>query len=152
MTSTSVQGPIVAGVGAGGAGTHAAQHAASLAQALGVPLVLVFGYDISQLGPRGGALEEQLQTIADEETEEVRAAIASAHPGLELSVELVRDRPVDSLLRAAEVFGAQMIVVGHGGAGPLRAALLGSTAYETVHRGTVPVLVVPDPDDDPTGD
>lgn len=150
MTAISVTSPIVAGVGPGGAGTHAAQHGARLAEALGVPLVLVFGYDLSQLGPRGGALEEQLQTIAAEETEEVRVAIAGAHPGLELSVELVRDRPVDSLLRAAEVLGAQMIVVGHGGTGPLRAALLGSTAYEAVHRGTVPVLVVPDPDDAPS--
>ncbi len=98
---------------------------------------------------RGGPLEEQLEVIAGEVAGDVHRRLTSEFPSVEISVELVRDRPVDCLLRAAEAFGAQMIVVGHGGIGPLRAALLGSTAYEIVHRGTVPVLVVPDPNPDP---
>lgn len=137
---------IIVGIGPDGSGDHAADHAARLAAALGRGVVLVFGYDPSTLGPRGGPLEQQLEAIADEVTTAVRARLAAAHPDLDIEVELVRDRAVDSLLRAAESRGADLIVVGHGGTGPLRAALLGSTTYEIVHRSTVPVLVVPDPD------
>ena len=144
--ATGTPAPIVVGIGAEGTGTRAAHHAATLAGLLGTRLIMVFGYELSQIGPRGGPLEEQLQAIAAEVTSEACAEITAAHPEVHVQVELVRDRPVDSLLRAAEVFGAQMIVVGHGGRGPLRAALLGSTAYEVVHRGTIPVLVVPDAD------
>jgi nucleotide-binding universal stress UspA family protein len=136
---------IVVGVGPDGSGTAAANEAARLATPLGASVVLVFGYDSSTLGPRGGPLEEQLETIADEITAELRAQLATDHPSVEVDVELVRDRPVDSLIRVAEARGASMIVVGHGGRGPLRAALLGSTTYELVHRAPVPVLVVPDP-------
>jgi nucleotide-binding universal stress UspA family protein len=41
---------------------------------------------------------------------------------------------------------AEAIVVGHGGQGPMRGALLGSITYEIVHRSPVPVLVVPEPE------
>lgn len=136
---------IIVGVGPDGSGTAAANEAARLAASLGAEVVLVFGYDSSTLGPRGGPLEEQLETIADEITSALRTQMTIDHPSVAIEVELVRDRPVDSLVRVAEARGASMIVVGHGGRGPLRAALLGSTTYELVHRAPVPVLVVPDP-------
>ena len=109
MTATTVEptaanpppAPIVAGIGAEGTGTRAAHHAAALASALGTRLILVFGYDLSQIGPRVGPLEEQLQAIAAEVTNEACSEIAAAHPDVEISVELVRYRPVDSLLRPA---------------------------------------------------
>jgi nucleotide-binding universal stress UspA family protein len=74
--------------------------------------------------------------------------IAADYPSLEVQVELVQDRPVESLIRVAEARGAEAIVVGHGGSGPLKAALLGSITYEMVHRAPIPVLIVPEPDDD----
>jgi nucleotide-binding universal stress UspA family protein len=52
------------------------------------------------------------------------------------------------LVSVAEARGAEAIVVGHGGAGPLRGALLGSVTYEIVHRAPMPVLVVPDDESD----
>jgi nucleotide-binding universal stress UspA family protein len=93
-------------------------------------------------------LEDQIEAIADEVTTAVRSRLLDAFPGVAIEIELVRDRPVDSLLRVAELRNAELIVAGHGGRGPLRAALLGSTTYELVHRGTIPVLVVPDADDE----
>jgi nucleotide-binding universal stress UspA family protein len=137
-------GEIVVGIGTEGSGSRASHYAARLAVALHRPLVLVFGYEASAMGPRGGPLEDQIEGIADEITAEVRAELVAAHPGLAIEVELVRDRPVESLVRVAEARGAEMIVVGHGGRGPLRAALLGSTTYELVHRAPMPVLVCPD--------
>jgi nucleotide-binding universal stress UspA family protein len=141
-----VAADIIVGIGPDGSGDHAADYAVGLARQLGSTVVLVFGYDLSTLGPRGGPLEDQLGKIAAEISAEVRTRLVAANPTVQIDVELVRDRAVDSLLRAAEARQASMIVVGHGGAGPLRAALLGSTTYEIVHRSTIPVMVVPDPE------
>jgi nucleotide-binding universal stress UspA family protein len=142
-----MSGEIIVGIGPDGSGNEAADHAVRLARSLGCGVVLVFGYDQSMLGPRGGPLEDQLEEIAAEVTEAVKSRIHTADPEIVVGVELVRDRAVDSLLKAAEAYNASMIVVGHGGRGPLRAALLGSTTYEVIHRATVPVLVMPAPVD-----
>jgi nucleotide-binding universal stress UspA family protein len=141
-------GPIVVGVGAGSSGNAAALTAARVANLMGVPLILVFGYESSAMGPRGGALADEIEAIGGEATADARTAIAAQYPSLEVQVELVQDRPVESLIRVAEAREAEAIVVGHGGAGPLKAALLGSITYEMVHRAPIPVLVVPEPDDD----
>lgn len=137
-------GDLVVGIGTDGSGVDAAMYAASLARKAGVSLVLVFGYEASSMGPRGGPLEDQIEVIADEITTGVKAQLAQAFPDVAVEVVLVRDRPVDSLIRVAEDREAEVIVVGHGGSGPLRAALLGSTTYEIVHRSPIPVLIVPD--------
>jgi nucleotide-binding universal stress UspA family protein len=137
-------GEIIVGVGTDRSGNRAAHYAAKLASDLHRPLVLVFGYEASAMGPRGGPLEDQIEEIASEITADVRVELAAAYPDLSIEVELVRDRPVESLVRVAEAREAELIVVGHGGRGPLRAALLGSTTYELVHRAPIPVLVCPD--------
>jgi nucleotide-binding universal stress UspA family protein len=140
-------GPIVVGVGAGDSGNAAALTAARVANLMGVPLVLVFGYESSPMGPRGGALTDEIEAVGEEAVADARVLVTGVYPDLVVEVELVQDRPVESLIRVAEARGAEAIVVGHGGAGPLRAALLGSITYEMVHRAPVPVLVVPEPDE-----
>jgi nucleotide-binding universal stress UspA family protein len=141
-------GPIVVGVGAGDSGNVAALTAARVANLMGVPLVLVFGYESSAMGPRGGSLTDEIEAIGDEATADAKALVAEEFPDVVVEVELVQDRPVESLIRVAEAREAEAIVVGHGGRGPLRAALLGSITYEIVHRSPVPVLVVPEPEED----
>ena len=137
-------GDLIVGVGGDGSGFEAARRAARIASLVQVPLVLVFGYESVAMGPRGGALEEQVEAVGDEAIADIRAQLASTHPELRVDVEMVQQRPVDALLAVADDRGAELIAVGHGGAGPLRAALLGSITYEIVHRSHVPVLVVPD--------
>jgi nucleotide-binding universal stress UspA family protein len=139
-----MSGDIVVGIGPDSAGGSAARYAASLATRLGGRLVLVLGYEASALGPRGGPLEEQILDVVTGIADEARAEIAAEHPKLVIEVELVNARPVDAIIQVAESRGADLVVVGHGGRGPLRAALLGSTTYELVHRAPVPVVVVPD--------
>jgi nucleotide-binding universal stress UspA family protein len=142
-------GTIVVGIGGDEReGSAAARCAADLAAPLGVPLVLVFGYEASPLAPRGGPLEEQIAEVGRRAADAVKAQLAASHPGMPVEVELVQQRPVDALLRVAEERDARLVAVGHGGAGPLRGALLGSIAYEIVHRSPRPVLVVPDDPDD----
>jgi nucleotide-binding universal stress UspA family protein len=135
---------IVVGIGGAGSGTAAAHTAARVAELMGSTLVLVFGYETSALGPRGGPLEEQIAAVGEEAIAAVRAELAAARPNLAVEVELVRQRPVDALIEVAAARGAEAIAVGHGRGGPLRGALLGSVTYEVVHRSPLPVLVVPD--------
>ena len=140
-------GEIVVGIGGDGSGAAAAHTAARVANMMGVGVVLVFGYEAAALGPRGGALEEEIAAVGASATAAVRSELLARYPNLTVDVELVHDRPVESLVRIAEARQAEAIAVGHGGKGPLRAALLGSVTYEMVHRAPVPILVVPDEHD-----
>lgn len=139
-------GDIVVGIAGDGSGLQAARTAARVANMMGVPLVLVFGYEASPLGPRGGALEEQMVDIGVVAVGAVRDELAGIYPDLSIQTELVNQRAVDAILAVAADREAEAVVVGHGGTGPLRAALLGSVTYELVHRAPLPVLVVPEPD------
>jgi nucleotide-binding universal stress UspA family protein len=139
---------LVAGIGGDGSGAAAARTAARVANLMGATLVLVFGYDPTKMGPRGGPLEEEILAIGERAIAEVTADIAADYPDLNIESEFVQDRAVDALIRVAKVRNAEVIAVGHGGEGPMRGALLGSITYELVHRAPVPVLVVPDESDD----
>ena len=97
---------VVVGIGPEGSGSHAADVAAGYATALGAAMILVFGYEPSSLGPRGGPFEDQIEEIADEVTKDVRSALAAAHPDLAITVELVRDlvaKVVFHMLFATEI-------------------------------------------------
>jgi nucleotide-binding universal stress UspA family protein len=115
---------------------------------MGRSLVLVFGYETSALGPRGGPLEAEVRHIGEEAVGKVRAELSESHPGLTIEVEYVNQRAADAVIAVARARDAELVAVGHGGSGPLRAALLGSVAYEVVHRAPLPVLVVPNDEDD----
>ena len=141
-------GDLVVGVGGDGSGFQAARTAARVANLMKVPLVLVFGYESVAMGPRGGALGDEIEAVGDDAVGEIRDELIAALPGLEVVIEMVQQRPVDALLHVADQHDASFIAVGHGGSGPLRAALLGSVTYEIVHRSHIPVLVVPDDEDD----
>jgi nucleotide-binding universal stress UspA family protein len=140
---------LIVGIGGDGAGTAAARTAARVASLMQGKLVLVFGYEPSSLGPRGGPLEEEILAVGQRAIEEVRAELSSKYPDLVIETEFVQDRAVDALLQVAELRKAEVIAVGHGGEGPIRGALFGSITYELVHHSSMPILVVPD---DPADD
>ena len=135
---------LIVGIGGDGSGTAAARTAARIATLMNAKVVLVFGYDPTSLGPRGGALEDEILTVGQKAVDAVRTELAAAHPDLVIETEFVKDHAVEALMQVAAARSAEVIAVGHGGGGPLRGALLGSTTYELVHRATLPVLVVPD--------
>ena len=141
-------GDLIVGVGGDGSGFQAARVAARVANLMQSTLVLVFGYEAVAMGPRGGALEEQIEAVGDSAVAEIRAELAGTYPNLTIEVEMVQERPVDALINAAAARNAEAIAVGPGGSGPLKAALLGSITYEIVHRAPIPVLVVPNDEAD----
>ena len=108
-----MSGGIVVGIGGGGSGFAAARTAARLASSLGVPIVLVFGYEASPLGPRGGPLEERIAAIGEEATSQIRTELAAQWPDVRIEVELVGQRPADALIAVAEARSAETIAVGH---------------------------------------
>lgn len=141
-------GELIVGVGGSGSGYQAARVAARVANLMQSTLVLVFGYESVAMGPRGGVLEEQVSAVGEEAIDDIRAELAVTYPALNVEVELVPSRPVDALIEVAAARHAEAIAVGHGGSGPLKAALLGSITYEIVHRSPIPVLVVPNDEAD----
>lgn len=143
-----MSGEIVVGVGGNGSGFAAARAAARVASLMNVPLVIVFGYEAVAMGPRGGALEEEIAAVGGQAAADISEQVCALYPNLTVEISLVGQRPVDALIDTAQTCGAEAIVVGHGGSGPLKAALLGSITYEIVHRSPLPVLVVPDDESD----
>jgi len=141
-------GEIVVGIGGDGTGFQAARTGARVANLMHVGLVMVFGFEASPMGPRGGPLEEQIEAVGESAVGAIRDEVAATYPDLVIEVEMVRQRPIDALIAVATERGAEAIVVGHGGTGPMKGALLGNVTYEAVHRSPIPVLVVPDDPDD----
>ncbi len=61
---------------------------------------------------------------------------------------LIADRPVvEGLVRLAEERGADLLVVGDSRDSALAGALTGSVCHALVHRTTLPVVMVPAPDE-----
>ncbi len=127
-------------------GAHRALETAILfAQRFETSLVLVYGAEPP--GQLGEEFASHLEAL--EEAGRRAAAHAVAHArdaGAETEVVIVRARPAEALATVAKERDASMIVVGSYGEGPLRGALIGSTAYKLIHRSPVPVLVVPPED------
>jgi nucleotide-binding universal stress UspA family protein len=122
----------------GSEGSKAAlREAARLSQGLGSPLVIAFAYGVSPLGG-------EVKDLSDALLERGRAltADALAAAGVEARAELVDDHPAPGLVALAEQLGAQMIVVGSHGEGPLKGAIVGSTPHKLIQLSSVPVLVV----------
>ena len=120
--------------------------AAELSAALRAPMLIVFGYDPPSSGGELGDLRRVAGEYGENALVEAKAAVLDFAPDCAVETLLVQDRPTESILFVAESRAAKMIVVGHGGSGPMRGALLGSVAYNLVHRSPVPVVVVPMPE------
>ena len=74
--------------------------------------------------------------------EDLRAAVATIPAEVRALAKLVDGEPVAVLTREAEA-GADLLVLGSRGYGPLGAALLGGVSGKVIRGATVPVLVVP---------
>lgn len=135
-------GSIVVGYDGSDSSKAALGRAKELASGLGDEIVLVFGY--APPGIWGGEIaehEEAIEELGRQAMDEAQRAIES--DGVHAEYELVAKRAVEAMIEVAERRGARMIVVGGGGEGPLKGAILGSTPYKLLHQSARPVLVVP---------
>jgi hypothetical protein len=105
-------GEIVVGIGGDGSGFEAARTAARVASLMHVPLILVFAYESSALGQRGGALEDGVIAIGEEAIRQIKEELLAARPQLTIEVELVAQRP--PLLSNAKPKRLPLVTAGRG--------------------------------------
>ena len=114
--------------------------AVGLAKDLSEPILAVFGYGVN---PMGGEVKDHVQALKEHGEKVTAEAVERARAGgPEAEAVLVDQEGSDALTAVAEDRDARMIVVGSYGEGPIRGAILGSTAYRLVHTSETPVLVV----------
>lgn len=73
------------------------------------------------------------------------ARIAGDEASRKVSVEVCHGLPVGEILKTAESWNADLVVLGSHGRGRLQTLFLGSVAEQLLHRLTRPALVVPLP-------
>ncbi len=90
------------------------------------------------IGPAITEVEEPAgaQHIADAAARRARAA------GVEATAHAGQGDVVDVIAEAAKSLGADLLVVGSRGHGPVSGAVLGSVSHALVHRSPVPLTVV----------
>jgi nucleotide-binding universal stress UspA family protein len=116
----------------------AARAAADLSGKTGARLHLIHAWEYVPhpvLDPE--QYEEEARRLLKEQTELVASAGATV-----TEVHLTMASPVDAILGLSEKIGADLVVVGGQGHGPVQRLLLGSVSEGVVHHATRPVLVV----------
>ena len=63
-------------------------------------------------------------------------------PGLHVTASLLEGWPPEAIVQEAERFGADLVVLGSHGSGPLRRFFLGSVSQYVAHRAPCSVLIV----------
>ncbi|MFF5516781.1 universal stress protein [Streptomyces coeruleorubidus] len=93
------------------------------------------------------ALEAGIAGDADSQAERVHSAVTDAvgtiterHPDLEVTTDVVEGAVVDTLVAAAA--GAELLVLGSRGHGPIVGFLLGSVGQQVIAEATRPVVLV----------
>lgn len=120
-------GPVVVGVDDSSLSDAAVGFAFEAAATRGVPVVAVHSHD----GPD--------QTRGENLLDAAISAWAGKFPGVVVRAVVVRERPARALLRHAA--GAQLVVVGSRGRGPLAGLGLGSVSQFLLHHAECPVAV-----------
>jgi nucleotide-binding universal stress UspA family protein len=115
----------------------AARQLASETGAQHVTVVSVDGVEMEALSPLPRTeYTEQARHSAELIAQRLREA------GVDAQVEVRSGRPVREILDAADELGADIIVAGGSGRGPVASRLLGDVSLELAQRARRPVLIV----------
>jgi nucleotide-binding universal stress UspA family protein len=142
--SVPESGPIVCGLDGSEAARTALRVAVRLSSRLALPLIVAHVVEaVAFAGP--GARPVSTPSIgAEVQAGERVLEQAVAEEGLvDLERRVVYGRPSECLADIAEDAGAELLVVGSRGLGPVRAALLGSVSTDLILIARCPVVVVP---------
>ena len=138
---------VVVGVDGSGRAAHAADVAAGFALERGWPVELLCSVPlvVPTLAWVPTALDPE-PVVREVRAELDRAAesLQGAHPGLEVSTQLVHDSPARGLAEASRTAG--LVALGARGHGGFAGMLLGSVSQAVLRHAQCPVLVVPSED------
>jgi len=127
-------------------GLEAVGHAADLAARSGLPLTLysVVGVHTDWFVPEAVRPHDETvpAEVRSEYQEALDRALAGLPDGVQATGELLYGEVVDELSVVGER-GADLLVCGSRGYGPVRRVLLGTVSAALVRQASVPVLVVP---------
>ncbi|HLN40950.1 MAG TPA: universal stress protein [Acidimicrobiales bacterium] len=140
-------GDVVLGYDGSEGSKAALRVAVTVAGAFDAPLTIVFGYEPNPMGGETADYKNQLEKIGSDHLAEAVKEAKALDPSVAAEPIVAALRPVESLLEASLERRARVIVVGGSGERPIMGAILGSVPHKLLHRSTVPVLVVPTPED-----
>jgi nucleotide-binding universal stress UspA family protein len=123
----------------------AAKKGLELSHQLHAKAALLFVVDTSKaLGNvDAGITHEQALIVLKKEAEQTLDQLAAEYNGADLVKLMPEGHPREEILKAAEVWDADLIVIGTHGRSGLMRLLLGSTAEYIVRHSKIPVMVVP---------
>ncbi|MQY37657.1 Universal stress protein [Streptomyces sp. RB17] len=130
--------PITAGVDGTEESRAALDWAAREAVRRGLPLRVVHAWRYAE--SLATADRNTQQGWVSEGVREAVRVVSERHPELEVSVDVVEGEPVHALARAAS--GAEMLVLGSRGHGPVLGFLLGSVGRQVIAEAARPVVLV----------
>lgn len=132
--------PVVVGLDGSPGDVRTLDWAVRFAQRVSAPVRAVFASDpmaMSYPHPRGATIADQLEMAVRKQVQRVAAT------GVDISVVVDVDVPVDALSRMADQLDASVVVVGRKGAGHLRGVLLGRVPAQLPFHLRRPVAIVP---------
>ncbi len=123
----------------------AAKKGLELAHQLKAKAALLFVVDTSKAmgNVDAGITHEQALIVLIKEAEETLDQLAAMYNGGDLVKFMPEGHPREDILKTAEIWEADLIVIGTHGRTGLMHLLLGSTAEFIVRHSRIPVLVVP---------
>lgn len=123
----------------------AAKKGLDLAHQLNAKAALLFVVDTSKsLGNvDAGITHEQALIVLKKEAEQTLDELAAMYNGAELFKFIPEGHPREEILKTAETWEADLIVIGTHGRTGLMHLLLGSNAEYIVRHSKIPVMVVP---------
>ena len=124
---------------------QAAKKGLELAHQTKAEVALIYVVDTSKAigNIDAGILPEQAMVILKKEVEQTLDELASMYNGNSILKFMPEGHPTKDILKTAEIWGADLIVMGTHGRTGLMHLLVGSVAEIVVRHSKVPVMVVP---------
>jgi nucleotide-binding universal stress UspA family protein len=123
----------------------AAKKGIALAHQLNAKSALLFVIDRARTihSADAGILPEDAIIILKKEAEQTLDQLATMYNGKELVKFMPEGRPSEDIIKTAEIWGADLIVMGTHGRTGLMHFLMGSVAEHVLRHSKIPVMIVP---------
>lgn len=124
---------------------NAAKKGLELARRLNAKAALLFVVDESKAMGNAdeGILPDAALIVLKKEAEQTLDSLAKMYDGNDLVKLMPEGKPKEDIIKTAEAWKADLIVIGTHGRTGLKHLLLGSVAEQVVRHSKIPVMVVP---------